>query len=979
MKLDANKLSSAVRLALSLGASAAISAAGNAVAQDTNTGASSSTPPKSQSLETIVVTGSNIRRVDIETASPVVTIDRAQIQASGKVNLGDLIQDLPSMAGAAMTPAVNNGGVGTAGVSLRGLGSTRTLLLINGHRIPFQLQDLNLLPVSIVERIEVLNDGASAVYGSDAIAGVVNIITRTNYQGAEFGVDYGQSDKDDGERKAAHAVFGQTTDKGSIVFGLQYDKQEPIIAPNRNFSKNAQYIYNSGINPHAGSSRTPGGRFFLPASSSALQALNCPDASGNSVTISGNQVPSKTTAPAAGDFRCYDPNNDGFNFQAVGNYDLLPNERTGVFLLGDYKLSDNVQAYVELLYHKTVTHTRLAPYPFDLVNNNLVVPADQFYNPFGVSFGDNGTSSTIAMRLVSIGDRGTKLANTTEMGNAGFKGTFGDTSWNWDAHVSYGKLTTEIQQFNYLNIGQLAPDFGCTTAPGAPGATCTPIDIFNQSDPTTQALLNAAKINPFSTLLYQMKSAEATVNGSLFTLPAGDVQLAVGAVYRKEYEDSQVDPITNTTFSEVNGVPVLSCNAPGSICSSPTQGGYNVKEGYAELLVPILKDVPFIHSLNVDVGDRYSKYSNFGSTNNWKVAIEYRPIEDLLLRGTISKVFRAPEVSNLFAGPAQDAPVASDPCAGNSSASTNAACKGFNVPKQVVGQLTGFVMGSQFAAEHGLSSATLLPEFGKSFDYGFVYDPEWIPGLSVNADAYRILLNNLIGGGIGSAQEILTQCFNTQGPICGNIFRNTDGSIKFVIESFFNQGNLVDQGFDIGAHYRLPSTSWGNFRVGADATYIEKYNITQGGFTQGLAGHFDKAFGNYARVRGLATLDWNLGPWNANWTTRYIGRITEGYANGCLGPSAADRDSPNGPNPCDDYNGEATGTAVVHVGAVTYHNLSLGYNIEPINTYVQVGVDNVFDKQPPILFLNDVLNANTDVNTYDIAGRFYRASVTVKF
>ncbi|MEP6483405.1 MAG: TonB-dependent receptor plug domain-containing protein, partial [Rudaea sp.] len=169
MKLDLNKLSSAVRLALPLGA-VAMAGSVTAIAQDTG-------GSKGQSLETIVVTGSNIRRVDIETANPVVTIDRATIQASGKVNLGDLVQQLPSIAGNAMNPQVNNGGVGTAGVSLRGLGSNRTLLLLNGHRIPTQLQDLNLLPVSIVERIEVLNDGASAVYGSDAIAGVVNIIT----------------------------------------------------------------------------------------------------------------------------------------------------------------------------------------------------------------------------------------------------------------------------------------------------------------------------------------------------------------------------------------------------------------------------------------------------------------------------------------------------------------------------------------------------------------------------------------------------------------------------------------------------------------------------------------------------------------------------------------------------------------------------------------------------------------------------------
>src|SRR3984957_1136225 len=847
MRLDVNKLSSAVRLALSLGA---VATAGSvtAIAQDTGT------PPKSQSLETIVVTGSNIRRVDIETASPVVTIDRAQIQASGKVNLGDLIQELPSMAGAAMTPQVNNGGAGTAGVSLRGLGSNRTLLLINGHRVPFQLQDLNLLPVAIVERIEVLNDGASAVYGSDAIAGVVNIITRTNYQGAEVGVDYGESDKDDGERRAVHAIFGQTTDKGSIVFGVQYDKQDPVSAGNRNVSKNAQYIYNTGINTKAGSSRTPGGRYFVPASSPIAAQLGC-----TSVTLSGNQLPGLTSPPTASDFRCYHSATDGFNFQAVGNYDLIPNERTGVFVLGNYKLTDNVEAYAELLYHKMVAHQQLAPYPFDLASNNVVIPADQFYNPFGVTFGANGSSSTIALRLSSIGNRGLKISNTTELGNVGLKGTFGDSSWNWDTHFSYGKLTLETQNLNFLNFSQLVPELTCTTAPGA--GSCTPLDIFNQSDPSTQALLNAAKIDPFASTLYQMKEWDASVNGSLFTLPAGDVQLAVGGNYRKEYLDGQVDPLVLNTYSNVGGVPTINCPGPNSICSSPAVGGYNVKEAYAELLVPILKDVPLVHSLNVDIGDRYSKYSNFGSTDNWKFAIEYRPIEDLLLRGTVSKVFRAPTPTNLFAGPAGDAPTATDPCAGVIGVSSNKACKGFNVPPQIFSQLTGYVMGSNFANANGLSSAVLGPEFGKSFDYGFVYDPEWIAGLSVNADYYRILLNNLIVSGPGTAQTILTQCFNTQGPICGNIFRYPDGSIKFVTEAAFNSGNLVDQGLEVGAHYRLPTTQWGNFRIGLDGSYIEKYNIDQGGFIQHLAGHFDKTFGNFARVRGLGTIDWNLGPW----------------------------------------------------------------------------------------------------------------------
>ena len=457
-------------------------------------------------------------------------------------------------------------------MSLRGLGSNRTLLLINGHRIPFQLQDLNLLPVTVVERIEVLNDGASAVYGSDAIGGVVNIITRTNYQGAEFGADYGIADRDDGPRQAYHAVFGQSTDKGSIMLGFQYDKQDPVSAANRDFSKAAQYIYNTSINTHGGSSRTPGGRFFIPLNSPVAQALGCAPAGPGitSVTLSGNQLPTQTTPPSASDFRCYHSSTDGFNFQAVGNYNLIPNERTGVFALGNYKLTDNVEAYVELLYHKMVAHTQLAPYPFDLVSNNLIVPADQYYNPFGATFGTNGNSSTIAMRLSSLGNRGSKIANTTEEGNFGFKGSFGDTSWNWDTHFSYGKSTVETQILNYINISQIADSFGCTTAPGA--GACTPIDIFNQSDPNTLAILNAAKISPFTTFLYQTRSAEASANGSLFSLPAGDVQLAGGVLYRKEYLGFKVDPLINTTYSSPDGVPTITCPGPSSICTSPSPG-----------------------------------------------------------------------------------------------------------------------------------------------------------------------------------------------------------------------------------------------------------------------------------------------------------------------------------------------------------------------------------------------------------------------
>ena len=209
-------------------------------------------------------------------------------------------------------------------------------------------------------------------------------------------------------------------------------------------------------------------------------------------------------------------------------------------------------------------------------------------------------------------------------------------------------------------------------------------------------------------------------------------------------------------------------------------------------------------------------------------------------------------------------------------------------------------------------------------------------------------------------------------PLCALIARvpsgPSQGQLLTVYEPAINVGSLVTRGVDLGVHYRLPATPIGNFAGTLQATYIDAYDVNNGLTTQGLAGHFDKTFGNFARWRGLATLDWNLGPWNAQWQTRYVGRTTVGYANGNLGPSA---------DLCGCYTSPAT--PVLHDGALTYHNVSVGYNIEPINTLVQIGVDNVGDKQPPIYYLNNTVNANTDVNTYDTIGRYYFATVTVKF
>src|SRR5690349_968504 len=237
--------------------------AGAALAQD------GSQSVDSQQLETITVTGSNIRRVDIETSNPVVTIDRAAIEKTGKLTLGDLVQSLPAVTGPNMNPQINNsGGTGFSSIGLRGLGSPRTLVLINGHR--FLSGDPNAIPANMVERIEVLTSGASAVYGSDAIAGVVNFILRSDYQGAEFTVDYGISDRDDGTSEGYSFTFGQSTDRGSIMAGINYKKIDGVLSGHRDFSRDA-----------VSRTRTAGGNFstFVGGSpSSPYGFIAIPDA-----------------------------------------------------------------------------------------------------------------------------------------------------------------------------------------------------------------------------------------------------------------------------------------------------------------------------------------------------------------------------------------------------------------------------------------------------------------------------------------------------------------------------------------------------------------------------------------------------------------------------------------------------------------------------------------------------------------------------
>jgi outer membrane receptor protein involved in Fe transport len=950
----------------------------------------------SQQLETITVTGSNIRRVDIETSNPVITIDRAQIERSGKLTVGDLLQALPAVTGGNINPQVNNGGSygGTASIGLRGLGSARTLVLINGQR--FLSGDPNAIPQNMIERIEVLTDGASAVYGSDAIAGVVNFILRSDYQGAEFRADYGISDKDDGTRQGYHFTFGQSSDKGSIMAGVDYNHQDQILAGNRKFGKQAIDLTAGPLTaPYTfvgGSSSPAPGRIVVTGTPFETQ-FGCDQLSINP-GATGQVVDTAN-------YHCFG-NADKFNYAAI-NLVLTPQERTSAFLNGNYKLTDNVETYMTAFYSKTSTSTQLAP---GIIGTNapgiLQISRDSYYNPFGIDFGGNN-GNTYQLRAVAAGPRRTNSAINYGQFNGGFKGNFdiGSQNWTWDAGFGYGHSSTTIQRFglpnfNTLNLG-LGPSFldpttGVVTCgtPDAPILTgCTPFNIFdlnNGNDPQALAAIKAAALPAQSSILLIEKYQHIDVSGGLFDLPAGTVQLAGGVAHRDEYTRTQIDSLL--LVDPATGGCIL-----GTFCSSSLQGGYNVKEAYAEVFIPILKDLPFFHALNLTVGDRYSKYSSFGSTSNWKVALEWRPIEDLLLRGTVSKVFRAPTIANVFAAPVASAPtLGSDPCDFIAPTPTtpnpnagNAACRGVpatgtfqNLNVLNGNQISALTTGSQYAG------FPLGPELGKSFDFGVVYDPNWLEGLSVSADLWRLYLLNTIT--VVTAQTILNLCYNGSSVYCPLINRfqsgPNQGQIANVTQPTGNLGRTDVSGIDFQATYRLPEFSFGRFTATLNATYMKYFNVDPAPGTAGdtvfhLAGHFVPFFsgalpacpGNTGvctipRWKAQSFVNWTLGSWDASWRMRYIGRYQMGN------PNLSEQQSA--------YPG--LDGQVIKYGATTYNDLSVGYNIEAINTRIAAGVDNIADKQPPFFGYDlQTLNTGTDPSTFDQIGRFYFASVTVKF
>jgi len=904
--------------------------------------------PDADVLEEVVVTGSRIRRTDLSGYNPVSVISRADIDNQSFVSIGDILQRSPFSAGQAVNTSVNNGGSGAVNFSLRGLGSARTLVLINGRRVVASglgadaTVDLNNIPSGMIERIEILKDGASAVYGSDAVAGVVNVITRKNYEGAEFNFVSGVSSENDGDQNTADFSFGSTTERANFVMSGYWTEQKPIWAGDRKYSE-AEIWYHPYWDP---TGQTTGGSSAVPW--------------GNHRGSDGVRY---TRGTEFGNWRPYSGATDPYNY-APANYTQTPNERWGLSAFGNYNLGDvgaltNIELTSEIMFTHRDSQRLIAPEPLaPLAFFGVPAPYSPL-NHYNITQGPkNAQGQTMVLndwrrRMVETGGRDQQHETNTHQFTVGLSGELG--SWFWDASAMYGENDASVTDRGYFQLERVGDAVGptftdgagkilCSTDGTAAGVIdgCVPLNVFGQ--PGTATAVTAEMLQYISGNYVSItqggndtKSAQFNVSGPLFQLPAGELGAAFGV--EKRWVNG---------FSQPDSLQLLGVSTAGA--SLATAGGYDVQEAYAEFAIPLLD------TLEASLATRFSKYNTFGNTTNSKLGLRWTVSDELTLRGTVSEAFRAPSIPELYLGISSTFPTVVDPCADNPTPF----CVADGVPAGGYDDAGMIQLPSKVGG-----NVNLQPEEADILTLGAVYEPEWIQGLSLTLDYWDIDVVNAIS--TTGPQLILDNCQQT-GLDCDKIDRWGPGSgaevggIIFINDLNANVGGVRSTGWDLSARYQMQPTSYGLFSFGYDLAYLTKYEKElANGSTLDHTGRFeDNQDGNFPEYRWNLTTNWSMGNWEAVYAVRYVG---------------ASRELLNKFYSATDAAGNFTEERTIKEQVV--HNAQASYNFEQFNTRFTLGVDNISDEQPPFAYSG--FNDNTDPRTYETRGRFYYGRVSVSF
>lgn len=949
-----------------------------------------------EAAEAIVVTGSRIARRDLETAAPLAVVSGEEFRNFGAVNVESIINTLPQVV-PGTTAFSNNPGGGVATLDLRGLGETRTSVLVNGRRWmfynPSQVVDLNTIPAFLTESIETITGGASAIYGSDAISGVVNFKLK-NLEGFQGNVTQNITERGDGQRLDMNIAFGGTfaDGRGHATVYASYFNRKPIFQGQRSFSQSA-FADNATATgfTSGGSATVPGGRFAVAPTSTVAAGNGNPEVVlprgvGAFGTALGGifDTPTSTARPFL--------SGDLYNYAPV-NYLMVPQER---YLFGgyaDYEIAKGITAYMEVAFVQNDVKAQLASTPiagtFNLrlatiapflnaADNTLLQQIDTNETAINAARAANGLtplfagvsapanaagviSATVARRVTDINARINNDSRNAFRVLAGVRGDIGETGLNYDAYYMFSR--TRNSNIQEGNVSSSAFQRGLD-------GTNAAIDIFGPGT-LTPAMARQISILAQNTTISSLEVAQANVGGGLFNLGlgGGDVGFNVGYEYRRV--SSQFVPDTALSSGDVIGFNAL----------QSTAGGYHVNEVFGEIVVPIVADRPFFEKLELNAAGRYSDYSlpTVGGVWTYAVSAQWSPVKDITFRGQYSKAVRAPNVQELFGGLSVGAPSGADPCATPAALAAGPlrnTCIATGAPAANLGLgiPSALQPNTQFTGRSG-GNPNLAAEEADTWTAGVVLKPSFIPRLSITVDYFNIKIGNAIASAGGGAANVLNLCYNVfqnasngfcqlvardpaTGALDGSALAN--GQIASVFSGAANLSSLATRGFDIGADYTIPM-AFGLLSNESRLNINFLGTITQRNtFTPVLgrpeviecAGFFGTRCGTpQGKFQSQGRLTWMDGGLTTNLRWRHISAVRD--------------------------DNDTVRYVVERIPAYNLFDLSFAYDVTD-NVAITAGVNNLFNKVPPILGTNQE-QANTYASSYDVLGRDYFVSLGFRF
>jgi outer membrane receptor protein involved in Fe transport len=995
---------------------ALVGVAAPAVAQTTPTPAPQSDQPSQ--VSDIVVTGSRLRQPNLTTTSPVTQVTGEDIDVQGVTRVEDLVTQLPQ-AFAAQNSTVANGASGTATVSLRNLGSSRTLVLIDGKRMGYgspqdDAADLNQIPGQMVERVEVLTGGASAVYGSDAVAGVVNFIMRRDFEGIEIDAQYGfnQHNNDyDGVGNLRNVIAGRAATNPS-QFKLPDDNVYTGFSREVNIMMGVNAPDDRGnITAYAGYRKNNKilGRDYDYAACS-IGAATAPDftCGGSGTSFPGLFTDFSTyqfTVDEAGNFIPYVAARDQYNFGPL-NYYQRPDERYTLGVFGHYDVTDKVEVYTQLMFSDYSTIAQIAP-------------SGNFFGEFSNGFRTTDGSSTISCdnpllsaqqraailctaadiaagatkdmyigrRNVEGGGRQSDIRFQSYRGVLGARGDLNDV-WSYDLAIQYSRAQfTNIYRNEFSNT-RLARALDVVTDPvsGQPvcssvlagiDADCVPYDVF-RSGGVTQAALDYLQVPLLATgwttqqVVVGSMTADLGAYGIQSPWASRGVQAAFGAEYRRDGLDLTPDVSFTSGDGAGQGGPTLGLN-----------GANQVYDVFAEAQIPIAEGMAFADQLSIDLAYRHSEYELGGGTDSWKIGGDWAPVPSVRFRASAQRAVRAPNVIELFTAQGFNLfDMDTDPCIG-ATGGLQASCIATGVPADFydgvndASEQAGLLSpAGQYNFLQGGNTA-LTPEESDTLTFGVVFTPEFLPGFNLTVDYFDIQIDNLISS-IG-AQNSVDACYQSGvAAACANIQRNSNGQLWIgtgnVVDLNTNIGGLSTSGIDVAANYNIDLANWGWDGAGTlgfamVGTWLSELETDTGlGFSNSV---YDCA-GFYANQCGVPNPEWRH-RLRVDWGTPIVGLNLSGtwryYGGSELAVLAPDGS----------LNNAAANRIDREFDDIHYFDLAATWQALD-NVSVRMGVNNVFDIDPPLsASVGTTGNNNTYPQLYNANGRYFFFGVTANF